>query len=263
MLLNLHSNYSLRYGTMSLDDLIAGMMATGHDSAVLTDINNSSASIDFIQKGRKAGLNMLAGMELRQGDEIRFIAIAKNTEGFREINEYRTQANQHELLIPNRAPEFGNVFVIYPFGSIAVSQLRDYEYIGIRPSERNLIVLEPKSNYERYVILAPVTFKSADHKLHCQLRAIDHNILYSQLEKSQVAPKDEVFISRVKLLEMYQQFPQLIANTNRLMGQCSFDMDFKKIKNKETFTGARYSDKELLYCIPETVLPTDIRSTIK
>ncbi|MGE8426317.1 MAG: DNA polymerase III subunit alpha [Sphingobacterium sp.] len=246
MLLNLHSNYSLRYGTMSLDDLIAGMMATGHDSAVLTDINNSSASIDFIQKGRKAGLNMLAGMELRQSDELRFIAIAKNTEGFREINEYRTQANQHELSIPKRAPEFRNVFVIYPFGSITVTELQDYEYIGIRPSERNLIVLEPKSNYERYVILAPVSFKSADYKLHCQLRAIDHNILYSQLEKSQVAPKDEVFITRVKLLELYQQFPQLIANTNRLMGQCSFDMDFKKIKNKETFTGARYSDKELL-----------------
>lgn len=246
MVLNLHSNYSLRYGTMSLDDLIAGMMATGHDSAVLTDINNSSASIDFIQKGRKAGLNMLAGMELRQGDELRFIAIAKNTEGFREINEYRTHANQHELSIPNRAPEFRNVFVIYPFGSIVVSQLRDYEYIGIRPSERNLIVLEPKSNYERYVILAPVSYDPADYKLHCQLRAIDHNILYSQLEKSQVAPKDEVFITRVKLLELYQQFPQLIANTNRLMGQCSFDMDFKKIKNKETFTGARYSDKELL-----------------
>ncbi|WP_293886369.1 MULTISPECIES: PHP domain-containing protein [unclassified Sphingobacterium] len=246
MLLNLHSNYSLRYGTMSLDDLIAGMMATGHDSAVLTDINNSSASIDFIQKGRKAGLNMLAGMELRQGDELRFIAIAKNTEGFREINEYRTQANQRELSIPSRAPEFRNVFVIYPFGSIAVSQLRDYEYIGIRPSERNLIVLEPKGNYERYVILAPVSYQPTDYKLHCQLRAIDHNILYSQLEKGQVAPKDEVFITRVKLLELYQQFPQLIANTNRLMGQCSFDMDFKKIKNKETFTGARYSDKELL-----------------
>lgn len=246
MLLNLHSNYSLRYGTMNLDDLISGMMATGHDSAVLTDINNSSASIDFIQKGRKAGLNMLAGMELRQGDELRFVAIAKNTEGFREINEYRTYANQHELSITNRAPEFHNVFVIYPFGSIPVSELKDYEYIGIRPSERNLIVLEPKSNYERYVILAPVTYKPADYKLHCQLRAIDHNILYSQLEKSQVARKDEVFITRVKLLELYQQFPQLIANTNRLMGQCSFDMDFKKIKNKETFTGARYSDKELL-----------------
>ncbi|WP_313491929.1 MULTISPECIES: DNA polymerase III subunit alpha [Sphingobacterium] len=246
MLLNLHSNYSLRYGTLSLDDLIAEMMAGGHDSAVLTDINNSSASIDFIQKGIKAGLNMLAGMEFRQEDEVRFIAIAKNTDGFREINEYRTHLNQHELFVPHRAPEFNQVFIIYPYRSIAVSDLRDYEYIGIRPSERNYIIMEPKSNYDRYVILAPVSFRPADYKFHCQLRAIDHNLLFSQLEKSMVANKDEVFISRVQLLEMYRQFPQLIANTNRLMAQCSFNMDFKKIKNKETFTGARYSDKELL-----------------
>lgn len=246
MLLNLHSNYSLRYGTFSLDDLIAEMMAGGHDSAVLTDINNSSASIDFIQKGIKAGLNILAGMEFRQEDRVCFIAIAKNTDGFREINEYRTHLNQHDLSVPDRAPEFNQVFIIYPYRSIAVIDLRDYEYIGIRPSERNFIIMEPKSNYDRYVILAPVSFRPEDYKFHCQLRAIDHNLLFSQLEKSMVANKDEVFISRVHLLEMYRQFPQLIANTNRLMAQCSFNMDFKKIKNKETFTGARYSDKELL-----------------
>jgi len=246
MLLNLHSNYSLRYGTISLEELIRQMMSNGYDSGVLTDINNSSASIDFIQKGRKSGLNLLAGMEFRQGDELRFIAIAQNTTGFREINEYRTKANENDFSIPQRAPEFNHVFIIYPFGKIPVKELRDYEYIGIRPSERNLIILEPKSNYQRYVILAPVTYPADEFKLHCQLRAIDHNILFSQLQPHQAAAKDEVFIPRAKLLELYNQLPELIANTNRLMAQCSFDMDFKKIKNMETFTGSRYSDKELL-----------------
>ncbi|WP_293906086.1 DNA polymerase III subunit alpha [Sphingobacterium sp. UBA5670] len=246
MLLNLHSNYSLRYGTISLEELIRQMMSNGYDCGVLTDINNSSASIDFIQKGRKSGLNLLAGMEFRQGDELRFVAIAQNTAGFMEINEYRTKANEKEFSIPQRAPEFNHVFIIYPFGKIPVKELRDYEYIGIRPSERNLIILEPKSNYQRYVILAPVTYPAEEFKLHCQLRAIDHNILFSQLQPHQAAAKDEVFIPRAKLLELYNQLPELIANTNRLMAQCSFDMDFKKIKNMETFTGSRYSDKELL-----------------
>lgn len=246
MLLNLHSYYSLRYGTMSLDDLIDGMMACGYDTAVLTDINNSTGSIDFIQRGRKAGLNLLSGMELRQGDQLRFIAIAKNAAGFQEINEYRTKLNERALMVPERAPEFNNVFIVYPFRSISVPELRDYEFIGIRPAERNFIVLEEKRNYHRYVILAPATFRAADYNLHTQLRAIDHNILLSQLEKRQAAARDEVFISKVRLMEMYRQFPELIANTNRLLGSCSFDMDFKKIKNKETFTGNRYNDKQLL-----------------
>lgn len=55
MLLNLHSFYSLRYGTLSLEDLIEGMQSGGYDTAVLTDINNTSGSLDFIRLGRKRG----------------------------------------------------------------------------------------------------------------------------------------------------------------------------------------------------------------
>lgn len=75
MLLNLHSYYSLRFGTLSLQDLVSGMLAGGYDTAVLTDINNSSGSLDFIKLGRAAGLNLLAGMEFRNGDQLCFVAM--------------------------------------------------------------------------------------------------------------------------------------------------------------------------------------------
>ena len=114
MLLNLHSYYSLRFGTLSLQDLVSGMLAGGYDTAVLTDINNSSGSLDFIKLGRAAGLNLLAGMEFRAGEQICFVAIAKNEQGFREINEYRTKLNLENRATPERAPEFEHVFVIYP-----------------------------------------------------------------------------------------------------------------------------------------------------
>ncbi|HAF34353.1 MAG TPA: hypothetical protein DCG88_10010, partial [Sphingobacterium sp.] len=91
------------------------MLAGGYDTAVLTDINNSSGSLDFIKLGRAAGLNLLAGMEFRNDDQLCFVAIAKNECGFREINEYRTKLNMENRAIPERAPEFEEVFVIYPF----------------------------------------------------------------------------------------------------------------------------------------------------
>ncbi|HLT08791.1 MAG TPA: PHP domain-containing protein, partial [Cyclobacteriaceae bacterium] len=81
MLLNLHSYYSLRYGTLSLPQLIDGMVANGYDTAVLTDINNSAASLDFIRECRAAGMNGLAGMEFRNGDRLLYIGIAKNERG--------------------------------------------------------------------------------------------------------------------------------------------------------------------------------------
>ncbi|MDR2272060.1 MAG: DNA polymerase III subunit alpha [Sphingobacterium sp.] len=246
MLLNVHSYFSLRYGTLSLDQIIEGMLLCGYDSAVLTDINNSSASLDFIKKCRAAGLNGLAGMEFRNGDQLLYIGIAKNASGFQELNELMTRSNREVSKLPPVAPEFNNVFVIYPYNAIDVKGLRDNEYIGIRPAELNKIALEPSTNQERYVILQTVSFRKNDYKLHTQLRAISHNLLISQLGQDQIGRQDELFLTKVQLLNAYKHFPRLISNTNKLLGQCSFDFDFKKIKNKETFTGNRYDDKQLL-----------------
>src|SRR5690625_3553338 len=94
MLLNLHSHFSLRYGTLSPAQLVVEMQRHGYDTAVLTDINNSSACLQFVRECQKAGLNGLAGMEYRNGHELLYVGIAKNREGFRELNEHMTRANR-------------------------------------------------------------------------------------------------------------------------------------------------------------------------
>ncbi|TDQ79772.1 DNA polymerase III subunit alpha [Sphingobacterium yanglingense] len=247
MMLNVHSYFSLRYGTLSLEDLVEGLLAARHDTVVLTDINNSSGSLDFLRLGMKVGLNVLGGMEFRNGDRLLYIGIARNNEGFRQLNELMTASNKETTALPEVAPYLDQVYFIYPYGSRSVKELRENEYIGIRPTERNLIRLEAAANWERYVILAPVSFIPEDYKLHCQLRAIDHNILFSQLDKQMVADKEEVLLPKVKLLELYRDFPMLIRNTNRLLASCSFDLDFKKMKNKASFTGNPVNDKQLLH----------------
>lgn len=246
MLLNVHSYYSLRYGTLSLEDLITGMQQNGYDTAVLTDINNTTGSLDFLNKGMKEGLNILAGIEFRNGDSLRYIGIAKNNTGFRELNEFMTLINRGDRTLEKDAPAFDQAFVIYPYGSRAVGMLKDNEYIGIRPSEVNKIIFDAQLDKERCVILATVSFAKDDFRFHCQLRSIDNNILISQLTKDMVGSREEIFIPRADLMQHYKQVPQLIRNTNALLAQCSFDFDFKKIKNKATFTGNRYNDKQLL-----------------
>src|SRR5690606_12944504 len=103
---------------------------------------------------------------------------------------------------------FKNVFVIYPFGSISETNLKDNEYIGIRPHEVNKFIVAPKKYLERYIILQPVSFKRQDFQLHKQLRAIDNNILISQLEQTQVAREDEVFMSLTELTKTYSPVPK-------------------------------------------------------
>lgn len=247
MLLNLHSFYSLRYGTLSLEDLIEGMQSGGYDTAVLTDINNTSGSLDFIRLGRKKGLNLLAGMEFRDGDKLCFVAIAKSERGFQEINAYRTKLSREQRSVPQRAPDFEQVFVVYPFSGINHDGLRDYEYIGIRPSERTKVRLYDRKYLAHCVILATVSFKRDDYVLHRQLRAIDNNLLISQLERDQVAHPDEMLLSRLTLTEMFSDLPELVNNTEQLLAQCSFYFDFETVKNKTTFTDSHYGDKQLLF----------------
>jgi DNA-directed DNA polymerase III PolC len=247
MLLNVHSYFSLRYGTLSIDQITDLMRAGGYPTAVLTDINNSTGILEFINVCKTKGLQGLAGMEFRNSDELLYFAIAKNTTGFRELNELMTLANKQHQSLSLIAPAFNQAFVIYPYGKKDVADLRDNEFIGIQPEHLNKILFEPRKNQERYVIWKPVTFKDdAGYQLHCQLRAIDHNILISQLEDSQTGKPMDTFVTQKELLEYYRAFPEIIRTTEKLLQQCGFNFDFKEVKNKKDFTSNRYDDKQLL-----------------
>ncbi|UAY55420.1 DNA polymerase III subunit alpha [Arachidicoccus terrestris] len=247
MLLNVHSYYSLRYGTLSLEQIVEDMMALGYENAVLTDINNSSAVLDFIRLTRDKGLNGIAGMEYRNGNELLYIGIARNLAGFKQLNELMTGANREKKALPAVAPELPDAFVIYPYGKRAVPLLKENEFIGIRPGELSKIRMEPVSNYSKYVCLSAVSFHKEDYRLHLQLRAIDHNILISQLQKEQAGCRDEAMIPKEQLLQAYSDFPRLTDNTRQLIRSCSFNFDFDEVKNKKTFTGNRSDDKRLLH----------------
>lgn len=246
MLLNVHSHYSLRYGTLSPERLIDGLIASGYETAVLTDINNSSAVLDFIHKAQDSGFNGLAGVEFRNGDELLYIGISRNPAGFRELNELLTVAHRDNQPYPMVPPPMNDVFIVYPYGKKTARELQDHEYIGIKAGQVNKILLDPAYDKARYVILHPVTFHPDEYKLHIQLRAIDNNLLISQLEPQQMAGGDEIMIPMEALKQRYARVPELLRNTRQLLAQCSFNFDFKAVKNKQCFTGERYADKELL-----------------
>jgi DNA polymerase III alpha subunit (gram-positive type) len=60
MYLNNHSYYSLRYGTMSLEELVDTAVENGVKAMALTDINNSTGIMDFVRLASKAGIAPIA-----------------------------------------------------------------------------------------------------------------------------------------------------------------------------------------------------------
>ena len=243
-----HSYYSLRYGTFPIDGLVNQAKQMGVKALALTDINNSSGMIDFVKVCGEQGLKAIGGMEFREEDTLLFIGIARNNEGFREINEYRSAINLGEHQLQPLAPDFQNVYVIYPFGKEINRGLTAYEFIGVKPSEAGkLLRFNNQASLDKMVIRQPVTF--SDQKtfyLHKNLRAIDHNLLLSHLNPDMVADEDEYFMSQEDILKAFETYPQIIENTRQIMDECRISFDFKSTKNKRTFTGNIDDDKALL-----------------
>jgi DNA polymerase-3 subunit alpha len=248
MYLNCHSCFSFRYGVMTPAGLLQQAVQNQITSLALTDINSTSGIPDFFRLATACKIKPVAGIEFRNGHQLCFIGLARNQEGFRELNDFLSYHLHHRLPFEERAPRLFNSFIIYPFQPAAERKLRDNEYIGVRPCDLPRLPLSPwHHRQQQLVMLAPVTFRNkTDFNTHRLLRAIDNNTLLSKLPACQQARADEVMRHRYELIRLYGHYPQIIDNTLQLLDACHIDFEFGKNKNKKTFTGNLYEDELLL-----------------
>ncbi len=242
--------YSLRYGTLPVDRLVELAAQCGAEELALTDINNTTGIPEFIKACNEHGIRPIAGAEIRTDDDHLYTLLARNNEGFREINDFITKHNLSGDPYPLQAPDFRQVYVIYPWTGSLSFRLRENEFNGIRVSDINLLRTSVRKTFaaERGIIFSPVTFEKGGKgfELHRHLRAIHHNILLTQVQPYMLAHEDEIPVPARELQEQFKLLPQVIRNTQDVMRDCTIDMDLRSVKNKKTFTGSRYDDKLLL-----------------
>ena len=247
MFINCHSFHSLRYGTISVKELVQQFVELGISVAALTDINCISGIYDFHRLCEKNNIRPIVGVDIRTDNKQHYICLAKNQSGIGEINRLLTQHHCEGNDFPLHHPNLPDVFVVYPLNNYP-EKLHRNEYIGIRPEEINLLMNSTLRKYlPRMVILQPVTFTTKrEYKLHKILRAIDRNTLVTKLEENGICGQNEKLISIDELLKNYQHYPQIIENTQQLLEQCHFHFDYKTPKNKKNFTESKDSDIKLL-----------------
>ena len=247
MFINCHSFHSLRYGTISVKELVQQFVELGISVAALTDINCISGIYDFHRLCEKNNIRPVVGVDIRTDNKQHYICLAKNQSGIGEINRLLTQYHCEGNDFPLHHPNLPDVFVVYPLNNYP-EKLHRNEYIGIRPEEINLLINPTLKKYiPRMVILQPVTFTTKrEYKLHKILRAIDRNTLVTKLEENDICGQNEKLISIDELLKNYRHYPQIIENTQQLLEQCHFHFDYKTPKNKKNFTESKDSDIKLL-----------------
>lgn len=260
---------------MSPEQLLHEAKQKGYSCLAITDLNNTSGILDFVRLAPRYNIKPVVGIEfssslapLSRGGG--FIGIAKNNEGFYELNKFLTQCLASGVMIlPDVIPAFENAFLIYPFSPHPKSgsqgeglqkhsplqgrgseksgggeALKANEFIGIKPADLNKLRFSKWNNHQdKLVVLAPVTFRTkVDFNTHRLLRAIDNNTLLSKLDVNDQAQPDEMMLTAETLNNIYNEQPHIISNTKKLLEQCEIDFEFGKNKNKKIFTRSAKQD---------------------
>ncbi|MBX2827937.1 MAG: DNA polymerase III subunit alpha [Flavobacteriaceae bacterium] len=263
MYLNNHTYYSLRYGTLSEEELLSLAQECGCEKLSITDINNTSACLNFVRKASQFGIEPILGVDFRNGADQQFVALAKNNEGFLEINNFLSHHLHNDLEIPPEAPPFENVIVVYPFEKILLLEKTDFkenEYIGIHPRELNKLRFSRLSGYrDKLVVLQTVSFRNKrDYNIHRLLRAIDNNTLLSKLSEEEQGSKEDKMIALKNMKALFSEQPYIIQNTEAILSKCRIEFDFsrdQKPQNLRAFTGSMDQDFELLNKLCQEGLP--------
>jgi len=259
MFINTHTYYSLRYGTLAIKELLQLAQDHGIKTLAVTDINTTSACLDIVRVAPEFGIRPVVGVDFRNSARQQFIMLARNNEGFLNINRYLSGFLHNDEIIPDRAEVLPHTYVIYPFGSYKGDKLLEHEYIGVRKEDLNRLKFSSlKKRPEKLLVLQTVTYNSKKgFNTHRLLRAIDNNTLLSKLPLSEQGNEYDQLCSEESLKEAFAEFPELIQNTENLLESCRIEFDFTKEtpNNQNSYTNNEALDYKLLKKLTYEGLP--------
>ncbi len=259
-----NSHFSLKYGILSPEEIVQWATNSGWDKVALADINSTTAAMAYCLEnsarrlpvsptGRRLELEektSVVGADIRNGIQQCFVVIAKNNRGFHELNVFLSEHLHKKMEFPERAPHFGNCFVIYPWGK-EPTKCTENEFVGISLANLNRLTWEKKSGLDKkMVLLHSMTFRNKrDFNTHRLLRAIDNNCLLSKLPIEEQGLPDDLFLTKSELLEKLGEHSELLFRMEKLLSGCQLNFKFgddAEPQNVHTYTGSKTEDLQLL-----------------
>jgi DNA polymerase-3 subunit alpha len=225
----------------------------------LTDINNTSACLNFIRKSLEFNIKPVIGIDFRNGAKQLYVGLAKNNQGFQELNTFLSQHKHHKTSFPELAPHLNHTYFIYPLEYVMQLEKKAFnenEFIGVSIDElKKLPFSYYKSYTDKLVIQQQVTIRTKrDFNAHRLLRAIDNNTLLSKLQKTEECYENDKMLSCKDLKCKFSEFPFMISNTEKLLNDCSIDFKFGEHRisqNQKLYLDSEEEDYQLLVTLCE------------
>ncbi len=229
----------------------------------LTDINNTSAGLNFVRLAPEHNVEPILGIDFRNSADQCYVGIAKNNEGYLELNNFLSEHLHEKREFSPIAPKFEHAYVVYPFEKVLQNdqyKFAEHEFIGVSIADLRRLPFSRLSKLrDKLVVQQPVTFRSkADFNAHRLLRAIDNNILLSMLDKTEEANENEKMFPIESLAAAFSEYSFILENTERLLNSCSIHFDFSKDRepqNLKTYTGSQEEDEKMIERLCQEGLP--------
>ncbi|MBP9081058.1 MAG: DNA polymerase III subunit alpha, partial [Flavobacteriales bacterium] len=260
MFLNAHSWFSFKYGILAPEALLEEAAKAGVRTLALTDIHNTAGIPDFVRLAANHSIRPVAGIEFRLGPRLLYIGLAKNNNGYQQLNELLSPHLLDGEALPDPSTVLGaatlcacdEAFFILPF-STPPRTLHPNERIGIKPAELTRLPFSPWAKRPKdLVALLPVTFRHntgpgpGDFNSHRLLRTMAGNTLISLLPAEELADPADCFRSEEEVRHSYRDFPELLRNTEQLLEQCHIAFDGSD-KTRKVFGKNTAEDRERLH----------------
>ncbi len=250
MYLNGHSWFSLRFGVLSPKQLVAAAKLKGVQTLALTDINNTSASLEFVRACEAAGIRPALGIEFRRDGRLLYVGLARNRAGWLQLCRFFTDHSLGSKPLPDVAPALTDTYIIYTTLTKPLALFAENEFLAIRPAQVQGLFSNPlRKRLDKFVAWLPVTFDEPTEgfRMHKLLRAIDLNTLVTKLRPGDLAEPGEVFLPENEIEAAFQLFPQLLENARRLADDCAgIEFETGLQLNRRSFTGSKPGDFDLL-----------------
>ena len=254
MYINCHTYYSLRYGVLSVTALLELAKKYNLSSLALTDINSTSACLEFIREAKKEGVKPVVGADIRNGNNQCYVLLAKDNEGYNEINDFIAHHIHNSITFPKSPTFSSHIIRIYPFEKILEEEIKVLgpdDYIGVSLIEARKIQYSTwRNNLEKQVLLLPVSFRhQIDYNIHRLLRCIDLNIVLSQLPEIEQGDLSHTMKPHDVMQQGCNDYPHVFENTVCILNQCSIYFGFdanRENQNQDSFLSPPASDFEYL-----------------
>jgi len=272
MYLNTHSRFSLRYGVLSVDDILSWAQAAGVTRMALTDVGTTSANWDFVRRAERFGVAPVLGIDVRNGNARQFVALARHAAGYEALCRWCSELNLTGASFPARLPETvrtAGVAAIYPWSawreathgghdahpSVDAAPLGTDEWVGVQAWEVPAVRLAQADRDPllgpRLVALSTATFTcKRDWNTHRLLRAIDHNTLLSRLDAAECGDPRDCFRAPAELQDAYAEMPELMARAEDLLAGCTMVLpeppEGRMHNNPHTYTESEDGDEALV-----------------